>query len=107
MALLVTSGMLALGATSASASVNAPAPNCGSYNSTLYCYGDQGTTISYTWTEKITVDGTSTTSKFAANYIRGACERGAGYTFSYSYVSGGTTYVSAATELACNPNPPE
>jgi hypothetical protein len=107
MALLVTSAMLGLGATSASASVSAPAPSCGSSSGTIYCFGDQGTTISYTWTQKITFQGNSTTSTFAANFIRGACERNAGYTFSYSYVSGGVTHVSAATQLVCNSSPPE
>jgi hypothetical protein len=107
MALLVTSGWLALGATSASASVSVPAPSCGSYSGKIFCSGNQGTTITYTWTQTITSDGVSYTSSFPATHINGNCEHNTRYTFSYTYVSGGVTYASGATSLACVTSPPE
>lgn len=96
-----------LGAGSAFAATNAPAPSCMSYSGDLYCYGDQGTTISYTWTMTITADGSSYTSSFSAVDVRGACEKNARYTLSYSYTSGGVNYVSAPTSIVCDSLPPE
>jgi hypothetical protein len=105
MTLLVTSGLVALGATSALAA-SAPAPFCQSYNTTIDCTASGGLS-SYTWTETIKYEGTSYTSTFAAANIRGACERNAGYTLSYSYVKSGVTYNSAATTIVCSTEPPE
>jgi len=105
LALLVASGMLVL--ESGSALASAPVPDCFSYNSTLYCYGyGGGSTGSYNWTLTQTVDGVTTTSEFAADFIKGACYPEARYTISYSYVSGGVTYDSATSEVICDPNPP-
>jgi hypothetical protein len=106
MTLLVTSGMLAIGATSALANGSAPAPSCQSYNSMIYCWATAGSSP-FTWTETVRADGTSYSSTFVATDISGGCQRGTGFTFSYSYVSGGVTYDSASTEVTCNTYPPE
>lgn len=105
-ALMVTSGMVVLGAGSALADGSAPAPSCDSYNTMLFCDPTAGS-APFTWTQTIRIDGFTSTSTFVANFIRGGCEKNAGYTLSYSYVSGGVTYDSASTFITCNPYPPE
>jgi hypothetical protein len=106
MTLLVASGMLAIGATSALASSSAPAPSCQSYSSKVFCWATAGPGP-YTWTETVRADGTSYTSSFVATDIDGGCQRGTGFTFSYSYVSGGVTYDSASVVVICDTNAPE
>ena len=106
MTLLVTSGMLAIGATSALANGSAPAPSCLSYSSMIYCWATAGSSP-YTWNQTVRADGTSYSSTFVAVDVIGACQRGTGFTFSYSYVSDGVTYDSASAGVLCNTYPPE
>jgi hypothetical protein len=56
----------------------------------------------------ISYEGSNSTSSFSAGTVlRGNCEVGAGYTFSFSYVSGGVTYNSGSTRFVCVSTPPE
>lgn len=96
---LVIGSSLAL-ASPAFADGTAPAPLCMESNYQLYCSPGHGV-APFTWTQTITFDGSSSTSSFQANVIKGACEHNAEYTESYSYVSGGVKYDSAKTQIAC------
>ena len=103
---LAAAGLLA-GTISAASAASAPAPDCDSYSSTFYC--DASSPVNpVTWTQKITVDGSTFTSTFSASpFLHGNCEVGARYSYSFSYVSSGVTYTSPATSFLCNKNAPE
>jgi hypothetical protein len=105
-AALTVSGLLTASMGTALASGSAPAPRCTSQNSQIACFPSVPVSP-VTWTETISQYGTSYTSTFSAPSIRGACSVGAGYSVSYSYVSGGVTFSSPVTTIVCSKLPPE
>jgi hypothetical protein len=107
LAALAVPAVLAMSTGIAAASGTAPAPFCGSSSSTFFC--DASSPVStVTWTMTISSLGTKTTSNFnASRFLHGNCEVRAGYTFSFSYVSGGVTYNSGSTTFICTASPPE
>ena len=104
---LVVSGLLAAGAGPAAASSSAPAPDCSSYSSQLFCDADSPVSP-VTWTQTQFVGGTTYTSTFSGpSFLHGGCSAGTRFGYSYSYVSGGVTYASPATYFYCSKLPPE
>jgi hypothetical protein len=104
---LAVPGLLAATMATAAASSSAPAPECMSYSSQLFC--DASSPVSpVTWTMTLTQAGITTKSTFSGPaFLRGNCLVGAGYGFSYSYVNGGVTFISPATRFVCTSNRPE
>ena len=94
--------LLALSTGVAAASGTAPAPRCIVTGRNFVCSASAPVSP-VTWTEVITYQGNSSTSSFSWGLtLRGSnCELGAGYTFSFSYVSGGVTYNSGQTSFGC------
>lgn len=102
LAALAVPAILALNPGIAAASGTAPAPSCMISSRTFIC--DASSPVSpVTWTEKITYHGSTSTSSFSwGTVLRGSnCELGAGYAFSFSYISGGVTYDSGQTSFGC------
>jgi len=103
---LTISGLLT-GSMSAAAAAAAPAPDCGSYSSIFYCDADSPVSP-VTWTQTVTVYGTTYTSTYSASPdLHGNCSVGTRYGFSYTYVYGGVTYTSPAISFICNNRQPE
>jgi hypothetical protein len=106
LAALAVPAVLAVSTGIAAASGTAPAPLCFSSGLTFSC--DASTSVStVTWTMTVSDLGTSTTSSFSGpRVLRSNCSARTGYTFSFSYVSGGVTYNSGSTTFVCGTSPP-
>jgi hypothetical protein len=102
LAALAVPALLALSTGVAAASGTAPAPLCIVTGRNFVCSASAPVSP-VNWTETITYHGTSSTSNFSWGIsLRGTnCELGAGYTFSFSYVSAGVTYNSGQTSFGC------
>jgi hypothetical protein len=107
LAALAVPALVALGAGPALASGTAPAPDCESFSSIFFCDASSPVTP-ITWTETIRIDGITSMSTFSGPaFLRSGCELKANYTFSFSYVSGGVTFVSGSSRFLCTSNAPE